>query len=205
MVQRTVNVEDHEEWMSGIDGVIYIKKLDRRGDLSDVPIKPHGKIRLLPEERRLNQEMAAEESLDVFTNGHLIPTVLVETSEDFEQLKGNPNHLTATDMEDILSDPAALQEQIASVSNVGTLRRLLTIANGPDSEVRVKDVRAIEARLDEVMNPADDDDETTVVEIEQIGGGGKTALATRAPKSDAPANPGAGRRSTRKHSTPGRR
>lgn len=190
MAERQVKLSEHEEWQSNIEGVIWVNKLDRRGEVTHEQVKPGGVVRLLPEERRMNQEQAAEQDLDVFTNGHLIPVRLVETADDFDRLKGNPNHMTAADMSVLVSNPKALKAKVAEVDNAATLRRLLDVANGPDSDAKVKDVRIIEERLVSVLHPEGD---PTVVEIEQIDGE-RTAKATAAPKSPAPRNPAAGRR-----------
>lgn len=182
-------LEATERWQSTIDGVIWIHKFDRNGKEIEEQVKGGGAIRLLPEERQMNQEMCAEASLDPFLNGHLIPLKLVDTADDYEELKGNPNHITEEDMRGLLKNPkaiTALKDGVAKVSNPSTLQRLLAIANDPDSDATVKQVKVIEARLSEVR------DLDAFTEIEQIGG--RDIARTTAPSSKAPRNPGMGRR-----------
>lgn len=192
-------IDPKERWQSTIEGVIWVHTFDRNGRDIETAVKAGATIKLLPEERAMNQEMVAEASLDPFLNGHLVPLQLVESADDFHALQGNPNHLTEADMESLLANPkdvAGVQASIADVTNAATLQRFLAKANADDSNASVRQVRAIEGRLFDVLNPPVEDD-AEVVEIESIGAPGHTAFATRAPKSVAPENPGVGRRKRR--------
>lgn len=191
-------IDPKERWQSTIDGVIWVHTFDRNGRDVEVPIKGGGTIKLLPEEREMNQEYVAEASQDPFLNGYLVPLQLVESADDYESLKGNPNHLTEADMSRLLSNPTdikSLAAAIAEVTNPATLQRFLYKANEEDDTTR-RQIKTIEARLEVVLNP-DTGDEPEYTEIESIGAPGHTAFATRAPKSEAPENPGMGRRGRR--------
>lgn len=191
-------IDQKEQWQSTIDGVIWVHTFDRNGRDTEVAIKGGGTIKLLPEEREINQENVAEPSQDPFLNGYLVPLKLVESAEGYESLKGNPNHLTEADMGRLLDNPSdikSLETAIADVTNPATLQRFLHLANSEDDTTR-RQIKTIETRLDAVLNPVVDDD-AEVVEIESIGAEGHTAFATRAPKSVAPENPGMGRRKRR--------
>jgi hypothetical protein len=188
------SLKDFELWRSAIEGEIWIKQYDRRGDEISVRVPAGKEFRILPEERKINQELAAEPHLDPFQNGHLIPVQLVESAEDFEELQGNPNHLTENDMRGLLDDPKnldALKSGLALVSNPTTLVRLLAIAEDRD-ETTLKQVKAIEDRLQQVQQQTDYEEVETVGAVTTSEG--RDVVATKAPLSPAPFNPNMGRR-----------
>lgn len=191
------SLKDFELWRSAIEGEVWIKQYDRRGDEISVRVPAGKEFRILPEERQINQEMAAEPHLDPFQNGMLIPVQLVESAEDFEELQDNPNHLTETDMAGLLDKPGdieALSAALDKVNNPTTIVRLLAIAEGRD-ETTLKQVNLIRERLQQVQK------QTDYEEVETMGvvttSEGREVVATKAPKSPAPFNPSSGRRSER--------
>lgn len=192
MARVITNLQDFETWKSNIEGTIIVKRYDRKGDEKDERIASGQEIRLLPEERRLNQEIAAEPGQDPFQNGMLVPMKLVESADDYDDLRGHPNHLTEDDMRKLLANPkqiAKLEEGISSISNPTTLVRLLAIAEEPDVDASVKQVAAIKSRLAKV-SAQNDYFEAQV----GITSDGRTVLQTGAPASPAPKNSGMGRR-----------
>lgn len=196
MARVITNIKDFESWKSAIAGVIVIKRFDRKGDPIDEAVYSGKSVMLTPEERRLNQEIAAEPELDPFQNGMLIPVKLIESADDYEDLKGNPNHLSEPEMRALLANPKAidkLKSTIGSLSNPVTLQRLLAIAEEPDVDVTVRQIKVIKERISEVG--ASD----SYVEVETLTtSDGREILGTDAPESDSPRNPSAGRRATRK-------
>lgn len=196
MARVITNIKDFETWKSAIAGVIVVKRFDRKGDILDEAIHSGKSIMLTPEERRLNQEIAAEPGLDPFQNGMLIPVKLLESADDYEDLKGNPNHLSEPEMRALLANPKAfdkLKGTLGSLSNPVTLQRLLAIAEEPDVDATVRQIRAINERIGEVG--ASD----SYVEVETLTtSDGREVLATDAPESPSPSNASAGRRAARK-------
>lgn len=196
MPRVITNIKDFETWKSAIDGMVVLKRFDRKGDLEDEIVRAHSQILLLPEERRLNQEMCVSADLDPFQNGMLSPVKLVEAADDYEDLQGNPNHLTEVDMRKLLANPkeiAGLEAAIAGVSNPTTLHRLLAIADDPEVDATVRQVTVINSRIRALAasSPA------AYVEHEVISSSdGREVIGTNAPDSPAPRNPGMGRRST---------
>lgn len=186
------SVKDFETWESSIDGLIWLKKFDRRGDIIEERVKPHGKVLLTPEERRYNQEMIVEVANDPFQNGMLIPINLVETADDYEELRGNPNHLTEQDMRALLDNPKdldGLEVSVANVSNPTTLQRLLAVAESEEVDATVKQVKIIRQRLAEIAV------EPSYTEVETvIAPGGREVVQTTAPTSPAPRKKSVGRR-----------
>lgn len=192
MARIITSVKDFETWQSGIDGIVWLKKFDRRGEIVEEQVKPHGKIMLTPEERRYNQELVAEAHNDPFQNGMLIPLQLVESAEDYDKLRGNPNHLTEQDMREMLEDPKGLdtlRDGIGQVSNPTTLQRMLAIAEGDEVDATMRQVRVIRERLSEIAVAP------SYTEVEQITtGDGREVIQTSAPKSPAPRKKSMGRR-----------
>mgnify|MGYP003340307929 FL=1 len=70
-VDRTKS--NQEAWKNVTPGTVAVLKFDKRGDLAHEIISGGKMVNLTPEERRINQEMCAEEELDFFTNGVLVP------------------------------------------------------------------------------------------------------------------------------------
>lgn len=193
MARVITNVKDFETWKSNIEGTLFVKRFDRRGDEVDERVDAGREIRLLPEERRLNQEIAATASLDPFQNGMLVPLKLVETAEDYEDLRGYPNHLTEDDMRGLLADRKdldGLREGIQTVSNPTTLVRFLAIAEEEDVDASMRQVAVLRERLAEVSSQGDYFEDTGTATTSD----GREIVISNAPVSPAPTNPGMGRR-----------
>ena len=190
MARKVTNVKDYEVWQSAIRGLIVLKRFDRKGDLINEKVAAGGKVMLLPEERLFNQELAASQEQDMFSNGMLIPLKLVESAEDYEELKGNPNHLTEDDMRVLLSKKAdELRAGISEVTNAVTLQRMLAIAEA-DDDTTIKTVEVIKNRITEVTTGA-----AVYQEVETVAtSDGRQVVQTSAPTSKAPRNPTMGRR-----------
>lgn len=143
-------VEDsslYETWKSNIAGTIVLKKIDRKGDLEDEIIPGHKVFNVTPTERRLYQERVADDSLDVFQNGMCVPVRLIETAEDVEAIRNNPNHMTESDMAGLfkLKTVAAFTEKVSTITNPITLNRLLEIATSDETDASHKQVQIVQA------------------------------------------------------------
>lgn len=151
-----------ETWKNPTEGRVWINRLDRHGELEKVELIGSQKtFHISPTERRLNQEMAAQTNLDVFSNGTLTPLRLIDGTADAEAFATNPNLMTEADMRDLFkpgrSEEAkaamneAFAERLASIQNVAALDRLLTMARAEDAPL--SRVEAIQTRLAEVQQP----------------------------------------------------
>ncbi len=196
---RTVTTADYERWKSTIDGEVWIKQFDRRGEIISVRVQGGREFRVLPEERKMYQEDVLEVKNDPFQNGMLIPLQLVEGASDYEELKDNPNHITEGDMRSLLENPKALdalKAGVARVSNPTTLVRLLTIAEtDPELDTTLKQLQVIRARLQQVQQ-ADEYEEVETIGVGQTSDG-RDVVMTQAPLSPSPPNPEVGRRGRR--------
>lgn len=192
MARVVTDPKDFEVWRSTIRGKIYIKRFDRKGELINEVILPGKVAHISPDERRINQEMAAEPTLDPFMNGFLVPVRLVDGREDNEELQSNPNSIADDKIRALLNDRRSLKnlkDTLATIENPMTVQRFLSIAHEDDVDATVKQIAAIQARLAEIST------EGIYNEVEQFQSPtGRDAYRTKAPQSEAPRNPSVGRR-----------
>lgn len=154
-----IGSDDLETWKNPNEGRVWINRIDHRGELSKDEIIGPGKVfHMSALERRLNQEMASDPDLDIFTNGTLSPVRLIEGSADAEAFKSNPNLMTEGDMKDLFK-PAkteaakaeatdAFTTRLTAIKNPATLDRLLSLARTEDAPL--SRVEAIENRIREI-------------------------------------------------------
>jgi hypothetical protein len=147
--------ENVETWKNPTEGRVWVNRLDHRGEPKRVEIIGAGRtFHVTPEERRLNQEMASSEDLDVFRNGTLTPIRLLGTDEAEEAaFATNPNLMTEGDMRTMVAKPRrgatdAFAEKLTEIKNPATLQRLLNLAREEDAPL--SRVEAIEGRLREI-------------------------------------------------------
>lgn len=139
----------YEAWKNATAGMIFLQRFDRRGELVHERVDGGKTVNLTPEERRLNQELAASDDLDFFKNGQLIPVRLVETAEDLDAIQQNPNLMTDEDLIELLGKQwKQLETRLEEITNAPTLRRLLELAHEHDASV--KTAERIRKRLHEV-------------------------------------------------------
>lgn len=97
----------------------------------------------------MNSDMAANEDLDVFKNGMMVPVRLIEGTEDKAEIASNPNLKSEGDLRELFSlHWKQFESEVAKITNVTTLNRLKEIAQEGDATVR--QVNVIEARVVDV-------------------------------------------------------
>lgn len=150
------DVTAKETWTNPGGGLVYILTYDPAGKLRSTPVRAGKQVTLSIEERKINQDRAASENSDIFTNGSLIPVRLVETADDYAEIASNPNLIDEDDMRSLFKlKGAAFKEKLAKISNESALDRILQIAeqaDSDDSDIKVTMVqfKAIEKRINEV-------------------------------------------------------
>lgn len=156
----------YETWKNVTAGTVILKKIDRNGNLIDEVIPGGRVLHVTPTERRLNQEQCATDALDFFMNGILTPVRLIESAEDVEALRENPNHMSEPDMMELFKTKGlkAFQERIDQVTNPITLGRMVEIAKAEEVNATVRQVQILEARLEDVSPRST----TTTNEVETI-------------------------------------
>lgn len=148
-----------ETWRNPGQARVVIKRFDGRGEPNrDELIRGGATFTLTPQEREVNQRLAYNPDLDLFSNGTLVPVDLIEGSEAALAAARNPNLLSDDDMRGMVvrRGPAstkakadeAFGERLAAIQNATTLGRLLALAEEEDAPV--SRVRAIQRRLAEV-------------------------------------------------------
>lgn len=155
---------DYEQWENTTAGRVSLKFYNQLGMLQDKIIDSHRKFQITPKERKLNQEMAADSDLDHFANGIFAPVRLIETADDIEEIRSNPNLVSEDDMKELLTKRSAkaFQERVEAIKNPYALTRMLELAHNDDNAT-AKQVAIIEARLREVSP-------STFVEVQTVGG-----------------------------------
>lgn len=138
-----------ETWKNASASRVVIKKFSYDGKLKDEIVRGHGVVTVSAQERKINAEMAADASQDVFSNGALLPVQLVETADDLEQIQENPNLLSETDMGELLDGHhKTLESRLGEISSKATVSRLLEIAQ--ERDITTGKLKAIESRLAEL-------------------------------------------------------
>lgn len=138
-----------ETWKNATDGYIVLAKIDRRGDVGH-EIVPSGKtVAISVDERLMNQDSAANEDLNIFRNGMMVPVRLLEGTEDKAEIESNPNLKSEEDLRKMFGlQWKKFEIEVGEINNVTTLNRLKSIAQEGDATVR--QVNVIEARIAEV-------------------------------------------------------
>jgi hypothetical protein len=149
--------EDLETWKNPTEGRVWVNRLDHRGELTRTEIIGSGRtFHLTAAERRLNQEMAVNPDLDIFSNGTLTPVRLIGTDDaEAAAFASNPNLMTEGDMRTLVARPKGkatdqFNERLATIRNPATLERLLSLAREEDAPL--SRVEAIQGRLAEVSS-----------------------------------------------------
>lgn len=172
-------VEEQEVWENPGKGRVAIKKYDVNGRERVDLIGGGRKFSITPRERKLNQELVAVEHLDVFTNGTLRPVRLLEGDEDAKVIASNPNHLSESDMADLLKAHwKVFDERVEKINNVGTLERLLEVAQDETVGATVRAVAKLHERLS-ALRPSEVQETTQVGASNDALAGGIKAVTPR--------------------------
>lgn len=140
---------DMETWENATKGRVWIKKFGADGRLRDEIVGSGRSIHLTDAERRINQEMAATEELDVFKNGILQPLRILDGTEAAKEIAENPNHLSDSDIKSLVrGHHKTLDARLKAIRNPSALQRLLEAAREEDASISV--LERIKARLSEV-------------------------------------------------------
>lgn len=146
--------EDTEVWRNAARSRHWIKKFDRGGGTTDVILNAGQKFELSPSERRLNQELAADSSLDFFTNGTFEPVKLTADDADNASIEA-----TVLDEDELMSllkgNTNTFKKKLADIASAATVQRLVDIAEDPDAEyeVSLRKVELLRDRLSEIQPP----------------------------------------------------
>lgn len=162
-----------ETWKNGTLGLIVVKKFGVQGHIIEEQIVGGRSVHLTPKERHLNQEKAADDSLDVFKNGMLLPVRLIDSEEDTVELQANSNAMSETAMKALFrSQMPTFRKKVSEISNRSALQRLIEVCSDVDGSV--KQLETIQDRLQEVS--------PSVMEVHGTQNVGGAAIGTAAPR-----------------------
>lgn len=141
-----------ETWKNATRGKVVVLKYDMRGNLIHELVHGGGAFTLSKEERLLNMDRAANENLDVFKNGTLVPVRLLDGDEEAAEIASNPNLITEDDMKSLFKAHwKTFEAKVAAIGNPLTLQRMLQLAEDEETGATIKQQKTIKARLDEVQ------------------------------------------------------
>lgn len=142
-----------ETWQNVTRGRVVLNRLGALGQKRPDMIGAGKTFHITPQERRINQEAAANPDLDVFLNGTLQPVNLPsDNGEDYSAITSNPNLLgDDTQIKRLFkASDDTFAERLGEIKNASALERLKDLANQDDTGARVAQLRMIEARLAQI-------------------------------------------------------
>lgn len=150
---------DKETWKNVQRGTVAVREYDNRGNERHRVVRPGQTVSLTPQERELNQLRAADDTLDVFKNGYLVPVRFADTTEDAAEIASNSNLKSEEELRGLFElHWKKFGPEVEEITNAGTLERMLEIAEEVDATMR--QVRVIEtalARVNPSFVPTNDD------------------------------------------------
>lgn len=148
--------EEKELWHNTGRGQVWIWMTNVMDKQELRPIGGGEKFMISPSDRRNNQDMAM--SGDFFTDGTFAPVKLVDSAKDFEELASNPGVMSDSDVAELFELTAPqLKKRLAEIDNKKILRRIQEVANADSTKATLAQVRAIDARVEELTPEIDPD------------------------------------------------
>lgn len=145
---ESIDPKNKEIWQNVSRGTVVVQKFDRRGEIQHELVPGGNKTSLTRDERLFNMEHAANETLDNFRNGSLVPVRLVD-AEDAAVISQNPNLLAEDDLRKMVKTKRGFADKVSEISNYTTLARLKQIA--VEEDATIKQVQAIDQRMQAVQ------------------------------------------------------
>lgn len=150
-------MDTQEVWKNATVGQVVVQRSAPNGLVRHELITGERTFSISPEDRRMNQNLAANADLDIFANGTLQPVKLPEDTEP--DLLQNPNHIPDTQLPGFFRlQLRTFTKRLEAITNMAMLERLLELGPGQDATVRQMD--AVRARLTEVtpkVNPPEEE------------------------------------------------
>lgn len=138
-----------EIWKNSTRSKIFIARNGPNGTIRHEMVGPGRNFTITADERRMNQNVAANESLDVFVNGWFQPIQLPEDAAS--EISENPNHIPDDKLPGFFKlHYRTFTKRLEQISNTTVLQRLLEI--GPDHDATVRQMEEVTKRLNE-LNP----------------------------------------------------
>lgn len=127
--------EDTEVWKNVARSRHWVKKFSTQGGTVDVILQSGQRFEVTPSERRLNQEMCADPSLDLFANGTFQYVRLSADHEDNEAIESNPNHLSDDEMwKLLLGNTNSFKKRVEGIESQGAIERMIVLAEDAEED-----------------------------------------------------------------------
>lgn len=135
-----------ELWKSNAAGRVVVRKMGQYGVETEEMVEGFRTLHISEADRKLNQERAASDDLDVFKNGMLSPIRLGDSAAEFAD---NPNHLTESDMRELVkAHPKTFAKRISEITNPVLIGRLLEVAR--EEDCTMSRLELLQARMEDV-------------------------------------------------------
>lgn len=144
---------EYEVWENQSAGIVYVHVTDPINPnlRPDRMIPPGGRVSITTRDRRINQQQIVDRAFDMFINGLLTPVQLVETASDFEEIKSQPNVKSESELKELFDLTAAkFKTELQGLTNTRILQRMHDMAEQDEVKATHSQVKAIEARIDEL-------------------------------------------------------
>lgn len=147
---------EKETWQNVTEGMIFLTDFDSQKNQIDIAVNPGRKVHVSPEGRRVVEERAADDSVNPFKNGTLNPGAGVTMTDgkdaDDNEIKGNPNHLSDSDLNELFSGHwKTFEKRVSEIDAPVTIRRLIKLADSnKDGNVTKKQVDILMSRFAEI-------------------------------------------------------
>lgn len=146
-----VEQKPREIWQNCNKGDVYVSQVGYDGRVSSTRVLPGARIDITYDDRRMNQDIAYSREADLFTNGTLSRIQLFDGADDFAELSSNPNVMGESEIKDLFTLTATnFKKKLQEIDNVRVLERLAEFAQDTSVNASVAQVKAINARLDQV-------------------------------------------------------
>lgn len=138
-----------EMWKNVTKGTVVVSKFDNNENIVRSDVKSGQTITVTEEERHLNDQLAYDLSVCVFRSGVLEPVRLVDSAEDIEDIKSNPNLKSEAELVELIKGHGnKLKSHLSTINNVITLHRIYDLAI--EHDVSMSKINAIKAAITEV-------------------------------------------------------
>jgi hypothetical protein len=139
-----------EIWKNSTQSKIFVARHGPNSTIRHELVAPGRNFTITVDERRMNQNLAANDSLDIFSNGWLQPVQLPE--ETASEIADNPNHIPDEQLPGFFKlHYKTFAKRLEQITNPAVLERLREI--GPENDATVKQIDQIQARINEINPP----------------------------------------------------
>jgi len=153
--------EELEVWENRNRSEIWVEVEDLGGRPTARRVGPGQRIELTTYDRQRNQEAAmngAGKDFDWFSNGALSNVHLLDSADDYEDVKANVNTQSESEIRNMLNLNAnELKKELAEITSPLVIARLKEFIESDDADkaegITVAKVKAVNTRFDELHQP----------------------------------------------------